>query len=233
MIAVRETGGAAERNRRLDSDADAVQIMTVHASKGLQFPIVYLPFAFNRNVKKPDQIVFHDNGIRCLHIGGTKSPDFREVERLGRTESASDESRLMYVAMTRAQSQVVAWWAPSKDEPNGGLSRLLRDRRPGDSLVRDQCEVRAVTDEEARERFAQWEEAGGPVVEDAAITAPAPLVSRPVPTDLSARHFHRSIDTSWRRTSYSGLVRAAQDASGVSSEPEVVELDDEVPDIAW
>lgn len=227
-----ETDGAAERNRRLDSDADAVQIMTVHASKGLQFPIVYLPFAFNRNVKKPDQIVFHDNGIRCLHIGGSKSPDFREVERLGRTESASDESRLMYVAMTRAQSQVVAWWAPSKDEPNGGLSRLLRDRRPGDTVVRDQCELRTVTDEEARERFVQWQDAGGPVVEDAEIATPAPLVSRPMPTDLSARHFHRSIDTSWRRTSYSGLVRAAQDVSGVSSEPEVIELDDEVPDIA-
>ena len=227
-----ETVGATERNRRLDSDADAVQIMTVHASKGLQFPIVYLPFAFNRNVRKRDQIVFHDNGIRCLHIGGSKSPDFREVERLGRTESASDESRLMYVAMTRAQSQVVAWWAPSKDEPNGGLSRLLRDRRPGDAVVRDQCEIRAVTDAEARERFAQWQDAGGPLVEESEFDAAPPLASRPVPTDLSARHFHRTIDTSWRRTSYSGLVRAAQEVSGVSSEPEIIELDDEVPDIA-
>ena len=37
-----------ERIRRLDSDAAAVQIMTVWVSKGLQYPIVYLPFAFNR-----------------------------------------------------------------------------------------------------------------------------------------------------------------------------------------
>jgi exodeoxyribonuclease V beta subunit len=41
------------------------------------------------------------------------------------------------------------------------------------------------------------------------------------------RHFHRSIDTSWRRTSYSGLLRAAESV-GVTSEPEVVEKDDEV-----
>ena len=45
-----------------------------------------------------------------------------------------------------------------------------------------------------------------------------------------ARHFHRSIDTTWRRTSYSGLIRAAE-TTPVSSEPEVIELDDEVAEI--
>ena len=58
-----ERGHAVERYRRLDSDAEAVQIMTVWGSKGLQFPIVYLPFAFNRNVGERDLILFHDE--RC------------------------------------------------------------------------------------------------------------------------------------------------------------------------
>ena len=57
-----------------------------------------------------------------------------------------------------------------------------------------------------------------------------PLPLHPPEGDLDARHFHRSIDTSWRRTSYSGLIRAA-DATPVSSEPEVDELDDEVAEI--
>src|SRR6202022_565100 len=48
--------------------------------------------------------------------------------------------------------------------------------------------------------------------------------------DFAARNFRRAIDTTWRRTSYSGLIRAAEN-SGVSSEPEVVELDDEVAEI--
>ena len=54
----------------------------------------------------------------------------------------------MYVAMTRAQAQVVTWWAPSRDEPNGGLSRLLRGRRPGETLIPDQCATKTVTDDE-------------------------------------------------------------------------------------
>ena len=89
---------------------------------------MYLPFAFNRNVWERELVLFHEGDTRCLHIGGSDSPDFNAVAKLGRAEDASDDSRLTYVAMTRAQSQVVAWWAPSKDEPNGGLSRLLRGR---------------------------------------------------------------------------------------------------------
>ena len=228
-----ERGGEKEYNRRLDRDAAAVQLMTVHVSKGLQFPIVYLPFAFNRNVQQREEILFHDNNVRCLHIGGKSSPDYADVAVLGRRESAGDDSRLMYVAMTRAQSQVVMWWAPSKDEPNGGLSRLMRDRRPGEAVIPDQCSTKTVTDDEALEVFREWEAAGGPVVE--IIDDIAPLVEVPAdapPATIAVRHFHRGIDTTWRRTSYSGLVRAAQDAVGVSSEPEIIELDDEVADIA-
>lgn len=226
-----ERGGAPERNRRLDSDAAAVQIMTVFVSKGLQYPIVYLPFAFNRNTQDSDVVLFHDeDGTRCLHVGGKDSPDFKTVERLGRKEDASDDSRLTYVALTRAQAQVVAWWSPAYFEPNGGLSRLLRGRRPGDPVVPDRCEPAKVSDDDALARLREWEAAGGPVIEDS-VVAPAPsLPPAPVPRHLDSRHFHRAIDTTWRRTSYSGLIRVAQ-ASGVSSEPDVAGLDDEVGDI--
>src|SRR5271168_5143382 len=77
-----ERSGATERNRRLDSDATAVQVMTVYAAKGLQFPIVYVPFAFNRNVQDYDLVLYHDpdaSGVRCLYIGGKDGPDFSAV----------------------------------------------------------------------------------------------------------------------------------------------------------
>jgi exodeoxyribonuclease V beta subunit len=227
-----ERSGAAERNRRLDSDAAAVQIMTVWVSKGLQYPVVYLPFAFNRNIQTRDVVLFHDGDTRCLHIGGEQSPDYSKVQQLGRREAASDDVRLTYVALTRAQSQVVAWWAPSWDEPNGGLSRLLRGRQPGDPVVPDRCDPPKIDDADAMAALRAWENVGGPVLEDSVIAPSTAVELPPAPSGLDVRHFHRRIDASWRRTSYSGLIRAAEsESAGVTSEPEVIELDDEVGEI--
>ncbi len=224
-----ERSGATERNRRLDSDAAAVQIMTVYASKGLQYPVVYLPFAFNRNIRTNEAVLFHDGARRCLHIGGETSPDYSEVTKLGRREAASDDVRLTYVALTRAQSQVVAWWAPSWDEPNGGLSRLLRGRAPGDPVVPDRCDPPVPDDADAMAALRAWSDRGGPVLEDSVVASDAGVRPSAPPTGLAVRTFDRHIDASWRRTSYSGLIRAAESSGGVSSEPEVVEKDDETP----
>ena len=48
-----------ERTRRLDTDARAVQIVTIHASKGLQYPVVHLPLAFDKWVADDFAPLFH------------------------------------------------------------------------------------------------------------------------------------------------------------------------------
>jgi exodeoxyribonuclease V beta subunit len=194
---------------------------------------VYLPFAFNRNIQTRDVMMFHDGDTRCLHIGGELSPDYAAVQQQGRREAAGDDVRLTYVAMTRAQSQVVAWWAPSNDEPNGGLSRLLRGRGPGDPVVPDRCIPPRIDDPDAMALLRRWADEGGPALEEA-IVAPPANVELPIPAeDLAVRHFHRQIDAMWRRTSYSGLIRAAEAdiSQGVSSDPEVIGLDDEIDEL--
>lgn len=230
---LKDRGGPAERNRRLDSDAAAVQIMTVWRSKGLQFPVVYLPFGFNRFVKADTVLRFHDaDGTRCLHLGGAGATDRAAAEQAGLAEIAGDNVRLTYVALTRAQSQVVAWWAPSRDEQNGGLSRLLRGRRPGATAVPDTLVPQTVSDDDAMACFTAWEHAGGPVVEAAEPVTPMSPPAPSAPLDLDVRHFHRSIDTHWRRTSYSALVRVVHDdGQAVSSEPDTTLRDDEAADV--
>ncbi|NDJ87637.1 exodeoxyribonuclease V subunit beta [Mycolicibacter kumamotonensis] len=230
------TSRATERSRRLDSDAEAVQIMTVFAAKGLQFPIVYLPFLFNRFIGDQGNLLYHEPAVdgfetRCLYIGGDDDPGRALAAELHQTEEALDHLRNTYVALTRAQSQVVAWWGPSRDEANSGLSRLLRGRSLGQAEVPIACRPR-ISDADAWALFAGWQDAGGPVVEHSEVVQPPPLPRSSMPKDLAVRHFHRTIDTGWRRTSYSALIRGADEAAvGTHSEPETHTRDDESEEI--
>ena len=166
-----------ERSRRLDTDASAVQIATIHSSKGLQYPLVYLPYAFNRwGGRTEETYVYHDaERHRILDVG----PPAGQAPGRSRAaaEDAGEELRLTYVALTRAQSQVVVWWAPSKDSVNSGLSRLLLGRRRGEAATPNSLpEVPVEAD--ARDAFAVWEREGGLVVEVAEVRS---TVSAPPP----------------------------------------------------
>ncbi len=144
-----------ERTRRLDTDAKAVQLLTIHGSKGQQYPVVYLPELFNSWPGKATEHLFHDvDGRRTLDIGGGGVPP----EALA--ESAGEELRLTYVALTRAQSQVVTWFAPSWDAGNAGLSRLLFGRNADEAAVPDTV-TRGPSDFEALAQLQQWHQQGG------------------------------------------------------------------------
>jgi exodeoxyribonuclease V beta subunit len=113
-VADPEGSSTADRSRRLESDAAAVQIITVHTSKGLEFPVVHVPFAWDAATSPSiTRLLLHDDaGRRLLDLGGKEGPGWAERKRTSDTEAAGEELRLLYVALTRAQSQVVAWWAP-------------------------------------------------------------------------------------------------------------------------
>jgi exodeoxyribonuclease V beta subunit len=114
--------------RRIDSDAKAIQITTMHASKGLEYPIVLIPFP-----KKPNtmgaEVFTYDN--RRLVNAAPNTPwvvgDLNEETRkaIAQEEIEGDDLRLMYVAFTRAKHQLVVWWANSKGIATSPLARLL------------------------------------------------------------------------------------------------------------
>jgi exodeoxyribonuclease V beta subunit len=87
---------------RLESDADLVKVVTVHKSKGLEYPVVLLPFVNSvRTVKKKDLSVLSlvdDSGQRRLHLHVTEAGVTQaDKERL------REDLRLLYVALTRAR----------------------------------------------------------------------------------------------------------------------------------
>ncbi|MGH3498119.1 MAG: UvrD-helicase domain-containing protein [Nocardioidaceae bacterium] len=224
-----------ERTRRLESDADAVQVVTVHRSKGLEFPVVYVPFGWDRFVKgTPDLLRFHDEaGIRTADVGGKTGAAYDQNKALDQAEDAGESLRLLYVAFTRAQCQVVTWWGPSTNTPRSAMHRLLfADHAVGEQPA-DQPAL--PSDDAARDRLDALAaaSAGIIVVEDVDVGGSTrwrpPADTAPV---LSAATFDRRLDTAWRRTSYSALTAAAHGDvpadGGVMSEPEGRVLEDEV-----
>ncbi|MCW2818939.1 MAG: recB, partial [Marmoricola sp.] len=208
-----------ERTRRLDTDAHAVQLVTIHASKGLQYPVVHLPLVFNKWVPQETIPLFHDESRqRTLDVGG---PGSRHAAQ-AKAEAAGEELRLTYVALTRAQSQVVVWWGPTADAGNAGLTRLLMGREPGEARVPDA--VPTPSEADALARLSEWEQDGALHLEASVLRRAEPVPPRGSPPALAVRRFDREVDTEWRRTSYSGLIRAEEQRSStaaVDSEPEV------------
>ncbi len=212
----------AERSRRLDSDADAVQVVTIWTSKGLEFPLVYLPFVWSRHVGRPDVALFHDRhtGSRTRHVGGTDSAGWETAVAAHHAESAGEDLRLLYVAATRARSQLTLWWARSTNTPTSALHRLLFSPPgggppasvgvPDDGIALASLQARAGA-------------ADGVLQVEVALPAPARTWTAPPPPGGTpvAAIFDRAVDTAWRRTSYSALTAAAHAAGpSVAVEPE-------------
>lgn len=204
----------SDRQRQLDTDADAVQIWTMHRCKGLEFPIVYLPYLWrNRKPGKSDIPYYHDpeTGRRCVDVGGPTGDDYAAHQALSAAEQAGEEMRLAYVALTRARHQVVAWWAPATTSVGGPLGTLaFTPTRTGGRRVA------VPSDDGARNVFDQMavESKGTIRVETAVGRDDLPMEpGRDVTATLSTRTFDRSIDRVWKRTSYSGMTHLAHAAA--------------------
>src|SRR5690606_28891495 len=92
---------------RLESDARRVQIVTLHKSKGLEYPLVFLPFAGigGKPAATGRGCVVHDEADgRCLHwVGLLPEAEQKAVKEAQRWEQQAEDARLLYVGLTRAE----------------------------------------------------------------------------------------------------------------------------------
>jgi exodeoxyribonuclease V beta subunit len=211
-----------ERSRRLESDADAVQVITVHRSKGLEFPVVYAPFLWDRWVPRtPDPLTLHDaDGNRVLDVGGPTGEGYDDRRTVHLREDAGESLRLAYVALTRASAQVVAHWAPTSNTRSGPLHRLLFAERTTDGELPESVTVGS--DEFVRRRLDELAaRSGGSIVVESAYPDDGewrfPANGR---ADLRVRRFDRVLDSAWTRTSYSGLTAGLHDTVGAGATSE-------------
>ncbi|HCD9992615.1 TPA: exodeoxyribonuclease V subunit beta [Klebsiella pneumoniae] len=185
---------AASQQMRLESDKHLVQIVTIHKSKGLEYPLVWLPFI--ARFRKQDQAFYHDRETfaAVLDLGQDEaSLELAEAERL------AEDLRLLYVALTRAVWHCSLGVAPLSSRKSGNsdfhLSALGRLLQAGEAMdaaglaarLADFCHGDIALQRPGELELTPWQ-------------APAATIPR-----LSARELQRRIADDWRVTSYSGL----------------------------
>jgi exodeoxyribonuclease V beta subunit len=188
----REPTGDADLNvdghltaRRVESDEQAVQIMTVWVAKGLQFPIVCCPTLWHQ---RRGQHVYQDpvSGRRTFDVsGGAAWPDEAagaERKALAEHETLGEDLRLLYVALTRAVHHAIVWWSRTPESHRSGLAHVLFARRHGE-IDEAAYTVRDVVLPDDADTLAELQ----------------PTLARSGGTMVAAVHGRSAATTSWHR----------------------------------
>ena len=128
---------------RLESDEHLVKIVTIHRSKGLEFPVVFCPFAWDGRAKpktaKTAEYHEPDSGTAVLDLNPSKDAVADEW-----IEARADELRLLYVALTRAKNRCVVTWARVRYGENSPLAWLIHRPEPlAESTLEEQLDANA------------------------------------------------------------------------------------------
>ncbi|MBK4785595.1 MAG: exodeoxyribonuclease V subunit beta [Pantoea sp. Pent] len=188
---------SASQQLRLESDRHLVQIVTIHKSKGLQYPLVWLPFA--AGFREADIALYHDrehyNAVLDLQ-NDEQSLALAEQERL------AEDLRLLYVALTRSVYHCSVGVAP--------LFRGTRKKEGESDLHKSALGFLLQRGEPATaEQLAS-------LLHDISVTGTEVVLAQPqgherwqaldeVDDELDARSVTRALADPWRVTSYSGL----------------------------
>lgn len=122
--------GDDEALLRLETDNAAVQLSTIHRSKGLEYSIVYCPALWSvRKLNNDKPVVMSRTGadgemlpVPQIDVGSELLPVRQGHDQ---KESEAEERRLLYVALTRAKHQCHVYWIAAKNSGNSALGQIL------------------------------------------------------------------------------------------------------------
>jgi len=111
-----------EYELRMETDEEALNIMTIHKSKGLQFPVVFAPFLLAGSLMhsfKP--FIYHDDDME-MHLQLDSDED---IQRKYALENLSENLRLAYVALTRAKYRCYTALAKTRNAGTSAFAYLF------------------------------------------------------------------------------------------------------------
>ncbi len=203
-----------ETELRLESDAALVKIVTVHKSKGLEYPVVFLPFLWRCKLatKTSSLLRFHDDDHRAyIDLG---SEEFEQHGYLAEKERLAEDLRLLYVALTRAKSKLYLAWGDvgdgrSKGQPkHTALAYLLHSTQSPCDL--ESCLPSGFDNSPAMlEQLYRFAEGCNDIeVVDLpdAIATNSSATAKQLPLSV-ANDFNRVMGPAWRVNSFSSLTR--------------------------
>ncbi len=151
-------GDSEEEQLHLESDEHLVQIVTVHKSKGMQYPIVFCPFIWDSSLGSEDNdriLSFHDpEQPQAIHldVGSEYHEQHRYYERL---ENYAENLRLAYVALTRAKHRCYLAWGAIKKIGTAAPAWLWHRVLPENPLAHS-VDSLFQTDSDPIEKVAQY-----------------------------------------------------------------------------
>lgn len=217
----RDASGGEATQVRLESDRKLVQIVTIHKSKGLEYPVVFCPFLWNGHPgggpKDLPGREYHDD--QDLPVIDYRDADDGIKKRI-EAERDAERLRLIYVALTRAVHRcylvVGSYMAKagrsvsSKECTGNPLNWLVAGQHVASPSHWRGIEISGADIVEAWKKLAaeNREAIGLAVLPTAAGVPLAPEALQP--EAIAARPAPAAIPSGWRRGSYSGLVRGAK-----------------------
>jgi exodeoxyribonuclease V beta subunit len=203
-----------ENQLRLESDENAVKLVTVHKSKGLEYPVVFCPFLWDgskiRNPKNP--FLFHDeeNGRRLtLDLG---SGDMDRNRTFAEQEQLAENMRLLYVALTRAKERCYLVWGRFNEAETSAPAYLFHhgDKRDDENVIeKTEKHFKTLNDETLFNDLKHIRDMSQGAISlcDMPIRDREKSLSRNErDVELTCRTFSVPIDREWRLVSFSSLI---------------------------
>jgi exodeoxyribonuclease V beta subunit len=207
--------GAAgeERQLRLESDDAAVQVITLHVSKGLEFPIVFCPF--NWQVSDPGAdysgLSYHDPSDAFRLVRDLTPEPSESAKSQADRERLAEDVRLLYVGLTRAKYRCTLIWGGFRNAHKSALAHLLHPGRPLHFKASSMDKQPATEDDQLLADLRALQLNARQTIELVEIPLlnpdeDTPVSEASVQAPLILRKWRQSIPRDWGITSYSALT---------------------------